>query len=87
LGEFRMPSSARRTGDLYLFGESLDGLVWINVASPKREGTNVNSPKDANGKLFHAEMAKTVKANGAGRIDYMWPKPGQNQPSQECRYV
>jgi cytochrome c len=33
------------------------------------------------------EMAKSVQAKGAGWVDYMWPKPGQNEPSQKWSYV
>ena len=85
--EFRAPNSEWRQGDLYVFGEGLDGTVWINVASPKLEGTNVNGLKDKTGKLFHVEMAKTVQAKGGGWVDYMWPKPGQSQPSHKWSYV
>ena len=85
--EFRTPNSEWRTGELYVFGENLDGTVWINAASPKLEGTNVSGLKDANGKLFHMEMAKLIQAKGAGWVDYMWPKPGQSQPSQKWSYV
>ena len=59
LEEFRKSNSEWRIGDVYLFGENLQGTVWINVALPKLEGTNVSGLKDANGKLFHMEMAKT----------------------------
>ena len=65
LEEFRKSNSEWRIGDVYLFGENLQGTVWINVALPKLEGTNVSGLKDANGKLFHMEMAKTVQAKGA----------------------
>jgi cytochrome c len=85
LDEFRRPEW--RQGDVYLFGENLDGTVWINAALPKLEGTNVSGLKDANGKLFHLEMAKLIQAKGGGWVDYMWPKPGQNQPSQKWSYV
>ena len=87
LDEFKTPNSEWRNGDLYLFGENLGGTVWINAASPKLEGTNVSGLKDANGKLFHVEMARMVQAKGAGWVDYMWPKPGQSQPSQKWSYV
>jgi cytochrome c len=85
--EFRTPNSEWRHGDTYVFGEGLDGTVWVNAALPKLEGTNLNSLKDANGKLFHVEMAKLIRAKGAGWVDYMWPKPGQSQPSQKWSYV
>jgi cytochrome c len=37
--------------------------------------------------MFHDEFLKKVQANGAGWVDYMFPKPGQTQPSHEWSYV
>ena len=54
---------------------------------PKREGTNVHGDKDVNGKLFHDEFMKVVHSEGAGWVDYMFPKPGQSQPSWKWSYV
>ncbi|HYY26425.1 MAG TPA: cache domain-containing protein [Chthoniobacterales bacterium] len=54
---------------------------------PKLEGTNSSSRKDSNGKLYWAEFAKVVKFKGSGWVDYMFPKPGQSQPSQKWSYV
>jgi len=28
-----------------------------------------------------------VKASGSGWVDYMWPKPGETQPSRKWSYV
>ena len=52
-----------------------------NPAFPQREGGNPHGEKDANGKMFHDEFLKVVKAKGAGWVDYMFPKPGQKHPS------
>jgi hypothetical protein len=43
--------------------------------------------KDSNGKLFVAEFVKVVQSKGSGWVDYMFPKPGQSQPSQKWSYV
>jgi cytochrome c len=34
-------------------------------------------------KLFQAEFVKVVQSKGSGWGDYMFPKPGQSQPSQK----
>jgi EamA-like transporter family/Cache domain len=39
------------------------------------------------GKLFLVELMKTAQSNRSGWVDYMWPKPGQSQPSQKWSYV
>jgi cytochrome c len=85
--EFRKQGSEWFTGDTYLFAYDLKGNVLLNPAFPKREGTNVTGQKDANGKLFHDELIKTAESKGSGWVDYMFPKPGQTQPSQKWTYV
>ena len=54
---------------------------------PKREGTNTRNSKDSNGKLFVVEFEKVIQSKGSGWVDYMYPKPGQRQPSQKWTYV
>ena len=46
-------------------------------------GTNVRGGKDVSGKLFRVEFVKVVQSQGSGWVDYMWPKPGQSQPSHK----
>jgi methyl-accepting chemotaxis protein len=83
--EFKKPGSEWQTGDTYLFVDDLKGNVLFNGG--KLEGTNSSSRKDSNGKLYWAEFAKVVRSKGSGWVDYMFPKPGQSQPSQKWSYV
>jgi cytochrome c len=85
--EFRKSGSEWRSGDTYLFAGDLKGTALFNAAFPKLEGTDSIGLKDANGKLFVQEMNKVVELKGAGWVDYIWPKPGQSQPSQKWSYV
>jgi signal transduction histidine kinase len=85
--EFRKRDSAWFHGTTYLFAYDLKGNVLLNPAFPKREGTNVTGEKDAKGKLFHNEIIKTAETKGSGWVDYMFPKPGQTEPSQKWAYV
>ena len=85
--EFRKKGSEWFTGDTYLFVYDLKANVLLNPAFPQREGTNVAGQKDANGKLFHDEIVKTAQTTGVGWVNYMFPKPGQTQPSQKWTYV
>jgi cytochrome c len=85
--EFRKKDSEWFHGDSYLFVYDLNANVLLNPAFPKREGTNVNGQKDAKGKLFHNEIIKTAETKGSGWVDYMFPKPGQTEPSQKWTYV
>jgi cytochrome c len=85
--EFRMRDSEWWFSTTYLFAYDDHLNVQLNPAFPKREGTNPSGEKDANGKAFHDEFLKVVQAKGAGWVNYMFPKPGQTQPSQKWSYV
>ncbi len=85
--EFRKRDSEWWFGNTYLFVYDKDMNVLLNPAFPQREGTNVHGQKDVNGKLFHDEFMKVVQSKGSGWVDYMFPKPGQTQPSHKWSYV
>ena len=85
--EFRKRDSEWWFGNTYLFVYDKDMNVLLNPAFPQREGTNVHGDKDVNGKLFHDEFMKVIQSKGSGWVDYMFPKPGQTQPSQKWSYV
>ncbi len=85
--EFRKRDSEWWFGNTYLFVYDKDMNVLLNPAFPKREGTNVHGDKDVNGKLFHDEFMKVIHSKGSGWVDYMFPKPGQTQPSRKWSYV
>jgi len=85
--EFRKNDTEWFSGDTYLFVYDLKSNVLFNAAFPAREGTNTTGQKDANGKLFHHEFIRVAESKGSGWVDYMFPKPGQTQPSQKWAYV
>ena len=85
--QFRVKGSEWFHGDTYLFVYDLHANVLLNPAFPAREGTNVTGQKDANGKLFHDAIIRVAETEGSGWVDYMFPKPGQTQPSQKWAYV
>jgi len=85
--EFRKKDTQWFNGDTYLFVYDLKSNVLLNAAFPAREGTNTTGQKDANGKLFHHDFIQMAESKGSGWVDYMFPKPGQTQPSQKWAYV
>ncbi|HVO45894.1 MAG TPA: cache domain-containing protein [Steroidobacteraceae bacterium] len=88
LPEFRKSGSEWRSGDTYLFGNHMNGMQFLNAGFPEREGTDGGKTKDANGKVIFQEFIRVVQSDkGAGWASYMWPKPGQTQPSQKWSYV
>jgi len=87
LAEFRKRDSEWWSGNTYLFAYDMKLNVLLNPAFPQREGTNAHGEKDANGVFFHDEFIKAVQAKGSGWVSYMFPKPGQTQPSMKWSYV
>lgn len=85
--EFRKKDSEWFHGTTYLYAYDLKGNVLLNPAFPAREGTNVTGQKDAKGKLFHNEIIRIAEQKGSGWVDYMFPRPGQAEPSQKWAYV
>jgi cytochrome c len=85
--EFRKKDSEWFRGDTYIFAYDLKGNVLLNPAFPQREGTNVAGQKDAMGKPFQDEILEVAATKGSGWVSYMFPKPGQSEPSQKWTYV
>jgi len=74
-------------GSRYLFAYDLKCNVLFNAASPEKVGKNTRGHPDKNGKLFHdALVAQADMPDECGWVDYMWPKPGQDKPSQKWTY-
>jgi cytochrome c len=86
--EFRKKDTNWFSGDTYLFVYDLKSNVLFDAAFPEHEGTNTTGQKDANGKLFHHDFIQMAGfKKGSGWVSYMFPKPGQTQPSQRWVYV
>lgn len=74
-------------GNTYLFVYDLECNVLFNAASPEKVGKNTKGHPDKDGKLFHdALVAQADTPYMCGWVNYMWPKPGQDKPSQKWTY-
>jgi methyl-accepting chemotaxis protein len=69
---------------------------WVNDMTPtllmhpitlQRVGKNVSEVKEAGGKNIFVEYVNVVKANGAGFVEYQWPKPGSSESVRKVAYV
>ena len=86
--EFRKSGSEWRNGDTYLFVADMKGNCTVQRRiRGELEGTDVSGLNDANGNWINVELMKVARSKRAGWVDYMWPKPGQTQPSQKWSYV
>jgi methyl-accepting chemotaxis protein len=69
---------------------------WINDMIPKMimhpmkpalDGKDLTQNQDPNGKRLFVEMVEVCQKNGAGFVDYHWPKPGEAKPVPKTSYV
>ncbi|MCM8733093.1 bacteriohemerythrin [Azospirillum sp. A1-3] len=77
----------RHDGDEYFFITDLAPRMIMHPIKPELDGTDVSRNADPNGKLLFQEFVRVVKADGAGFVDYLWPKPGSAQPVAKLSYV
>jgi methyl-accepting chemotaxis protein len=70
--------------------------VWINDMTPRMvmhpfkpelDGKDLSDYADPNGKRLFVAFVETVRKDGAGYVDYMWPKPGEKEPVGKVSYV
>ena len=73
-----------------------DGYLWINdmvptmvmhPIKPELNGKDLSQNKDPTGKHLFVEFVNTVKAHKQGFVDYMWPKPGFDEPVMKFSHV
>lgn len=74
-------------GTIYVFTMNLDGVMIAHPMKPNLIGKNMLNFKDAAGKEFFKEFIAVAKDPGAGWVDYMWPKPGEDKPVEKTSYI
>jgi signal transduction histidine kinase len=85
--QFKAKGSEWLHADTYLYAYDSTGNVLLNAAFPERVGTNIAGQKDAKGKPFQDEILQVAATQGSGWVSYMFPKPGQTEPSEKWAYV
>lgn len=73
----------------YFWINDLNDIMVMHPYKPELDGKKLDQMKDANGKLLFLEFNKIVRAQGAGFVDYLWPKPGaaNNEGVPKISYV
>lgn len=71
----------KETGN-YFWINDMAPVMIMHPIKPALDGKNVGAVKDPNGTLLFIEMVNVVKADGAGFVPYMWPRPGYDDPHQ-----
>ena len=77
----------RYSGNEYFFITDMVPKVILHPIKPALEGQDVTDTKDTNGIQLFVSFVKVVTASGAGFVDYMWSKPGNENPVPKVSYV
>ena len=80
-------AAMRYDGSQYFWINDHTPTVIMHPIKPELDGTDVSGMEDSNGVKIFVEFTKTVEADGAGFVSYLWPKPGQDAPEAKISYV
>lgn len=67
-------------GSGYVWINDFDGIMLMHPVQPQLERTDMSDTADPNGFRFLAEAIRLARTEGAGTVNYLWPKPGMEQP-------
>ncbi|BCJ48974.1 chemotaxis protein [Actinoplanes sp. NBRC 14428] len=71
----------------YFWINDMHPRMVMHPTSPALDGEDLSMNEDPNGKLLFVEMVKVVRADGAGSVSYLWPKPDHKDPVPKLSYV
>jgi len=71
----------------YFWIQDTTPTMVMHPLKPQLDGRDLRTFKDGNGKAFFVDMANSVKAQGDGFVDYIWPLPGEDAPTEKISYV
>ncbi|WP_460800870.1 methyl-accepting chemotaxis protein, partial [Nocardioides pacificus] len=77
----------RYSGEEYFWVNDMGPTMVMHPMKPELNGTDLSANEDPDGKRLFVEMVDVVKADGAGYVDYQWPKPGADAPQPKISYV
>lgn len=73
-------------GDLYIFIWQLDGIRRVYPPDPEAVNQDMSNLQDYDEKPIGNIFIETA-IEGDGWVEYMWPKPGETQPSRKLTYI
>jgi len=71
----------------YFWINDLKDEMVMHPIKPELDGKKLDQLKDKNGKHLFVAFNDVVKKQGAGFVDYLWPKPGSEEGVPKISYV
>ncbi|MBU2878142.1 MULTISPECIES: methyl-accepting chemotaxis protein [Aliiglaciecola] len=80
-------SELRYDDNNYFWLQDATPNMIMHPFKPALNGESLYNSTDANGKTFFREMSQLVKKQGSGFVTYVWPLPGEEEPTSKISYV
>ncbi|MCD7059072.1 methyl-accepting chemotaxis protein [Pelagibacterium xiamenense] len=77
----------RYSGSEYFWINDMNSTVVMHPIKPELENQDLSTLEDPNGKRIFPAFVETVAQSGSGFVDYLWPKPGSDQPQPKLSHV
>ena len=79
--------AVRYRADDYFWIQDENVVMVHHPMKPELNGQDLSGFEDPNGLRLFVEFDETVAADGAGFVDYLWPRPGEDAPVPKVSYV
>lgn len=83
----KVVSNLRYEGEQYFWINDTEPKMIMHPMKPALNGTLISSIQDPHGKHLFNEMVEVCQKQGAGFVEYMWPKPDHDEPVEKISYV
>lgn len=87
LAAFTAGEAPFKDRDLYVFCGGPDGKLTAHGAIADLVGGDAFAITDADGKRFGLELYDTAVAGELNVVNYVWPRPGEEDPVPKSSYV
>lgn len=78
----------RYRGSEYFFIHDLEGVMIMHAVRPDLDGQNLWGLEDPHGTLLFQELiAAASSPQGAGFVEYFWPRAGSDEPIHKISYT
>lgn len=71
----------------YFWINDMQPVMVMHPIKPELNGKELSGFKDPSGKKIFIAFVDEVKKNGSGFVDYLWAKPGFDEPVAKISYV
>lgn len=77
----------RYSGTEYFWINDMTPTMVMHPVKPELDGKDLAGTTDPDGLHLFQEMVRVVREQGAGFVEYQWPRPGADTPQPKVSYV